>query len=65
MMTNLSNHQQINANQSKYNSVLKSLKQQKSFGNDQYPSNITDANSILNIQKFDRNHKIKGTFKIV
>ena len=53
MMTNLTNHQQIsymhiyiyleNANQSKYNSVLKSLNQLKSFGNDQYPSNITDA----------------------
>ena len=70
-MTNLSNQQQIsyihtyvyiyleNANQSKYNTVLKSLNQQKSFGNDQYPLNITDAKSILNIHKFDWNHQNK------
>ena len=36
-----------NADPKKYGSVLKTLNQQKSFGNDQFPKTIVEANAIL------------------
>ena len=42
-----------NSDPQKYGSVLKSLSQQKSFGNNQYPKNITNANNILSNHRFD------------
>ena len=40
-----------NSDKSKYESILKNLNQQNSFGNNQYPKNITEANNICH--KFD------------
>ena len=45
-----------NADKSKYDSILKSLNQQYSFGNNQYPTSITEANNILNSHKFNGNY---------
>ena len=45
-----------NANKTKYDSILKSLKQQYSFGNNQHPTSITEANNILNYHKLDGNY---------
>ena len=42
-----------NSDKSKYKSILKNLNLQNSFGNNQYPKNITEANNILNNHKFD------------
>ena len=42
-----------NSDKSKYESILKNLNQQNSFGNNQYPKSITEANSILNNHKYD------------
>ena len=42
-----------NSDPQKYGSILKSLRQQKTFVNNQYPKNITDVNSILSNHRFD------------
>ena len=42
-----------NSDPQKYGSVFKSLSQQKSFGNNQYPKNITAASNILNNHRLD------------
>ena len=42
-----------NSDKSKYESILKNLNQQNSFGNNQYPKSITEANNVLNNHKFD------------
>ena len=42
-----------NPDPQKYGNILKSLSQQKSLGNNQYPKNITDANCILSNHRFD------------
>ena len=41
-----------NADKTKYNSILKNLNQQNSFGNNQYNKSNTKANNILNNHKF-------------
>ena len=45
-----------NSDKSKYKSILKNPNQQNSFGNNQYPKNMTEANNILNNHKFDRSY---------
>ena len=45
-----------NADKTKYESFLKNLNEQYSFGNNQYPTSITEANNILNSHKFDGNY---------
>ena len=42
-----------NGDKTKYDSILKNLNQQNSFGNNQCPKSIAEANSILNKHKFD------------
>ena len=46
-----------NADSRKYGSVLKTLNQQKSFGNDQFPKTIIKANSILSNHNYEANKK--------
>ena len=45
-----------NFDKTKYKSILKNLNQQYSFGNNQHPTSIIEANSILNSHKFDGNY---------
>ena len=42
-----------NADRAKYGSILKGLEEQFSLGNNQYPTTIRDAQSVLNNHKFD------------
>ena len=42
-----------NSDLQKHGTALKSLSQQKSFGNNQCPKNITDVNNLLNNHRFD------------
>ena len=59
-----------NADENKYESILKNLNQQFLLGNNQYPKTITEANSVLNNHIFDNiyiknrnNHKVNNIKK--
>ena len=41
------------SDQYKYGSILKSLNEQKSLGNDQYPKIISETNNVLSNHRFD------------
>ena len=45
-----------NTDKSKYESILKNLNHQFSFGNNQYLTSITEVNSVLNNHEFNTNY---------
>ena len=49
-----------NSDQNKFTGVIKTLSQQKSFGNDQFPNTIVEASEILSNHNYE-NNKIKNT----
>ena len=44
-----------NADQEKYGNILKTLNQQKSFGNDQFPKSIVEASEVLSNHNYEKN----------